>query len=226
MGFAQPRRFKLQALSHNRRVEERERGCSGRPDLIVVENEFHLLSHSKFIAFVRWERVREKKQFIIIWLVIWMSAGMTWNPLQRDPVAVTQISSQTRTDTPRDRSLHLNCPLQGSAGGSVRRGPNRPQRPRRTIPIWIHLATGGMLISRGLAGHLDEEIWCCETRKPFKLSKSSGTACVSRLIVVSWFRELSSSVFQILPNIVFLAWIKHPCLLRLATVDANVTFKN
>lgn len=27
-------------------------------------------------------------------------------------------------------------------------------------------------------------------------------------------------------QVVFLAWIKHPCLLRLANVDANVTFKN
>lgn len=36
---------------------ERGRGseCSGRHDLIVVENEFHLLSHSKFIAFVQQE---------------------------------------------------------------------------------------------------------------------------------------------------------------------------
>lgn len=30
----------------------------------------------------------------------------------------------------------------------------------------------------------------------------------------------------VLPNIVFRAWIKHPCLLRLAADDANVTIKN
>lgn len=51
---------------------ERGRGSarSGRHDLIVVENEFHLLSNSKFIASVQQERVREKKQFIIIRLMI------------------------------------------------------------------------------------------------------------------------------------------------------------
>lgn len=45
---------------------ERESARSGRHDLIVAANEFHLLSHSKFIAFVLEERAAEKKQFIII----------------------------------------------------------------------------------------------------------------------------------------------------------------
>lgn len=99
MGFAEPHRFKLDVLSHNGSEGERERERSGRHDLIVVENEFHLLSHSKFIAFVQQERVREKKQFIIIWLMIWMSAGIGWNPLQRNPVAMKQISRQACTLT-------------------------------------------------------------------------------------------------------------------------------
>lgn len=99
LGFAQPHRFKRDVLSHNGSEGERERERSGRHDLIVVENEFHLLSHSKFIAFVQQERVREKKQFIIIWLMIWMSAGIGWNPLQRNPVAMKQISRQACTLT-------------------------------------------------------------------------------------------------------------------------------
>lgn len=45
---------------------ERERARFGRHDLIVAANEFHLLSHSKFIAFVLRERAAEKKQFIIV----------------------------------------------------------------------------------------------------------------------------------------------------------------
>lgn len=63
MGFARPHILKLHALPYN----EGERESTGRHDLIVVANEFHLLSHSKFIAFVRCtERAGERKRFIII----------------------------------------------------------------------------------------------------------------------------------------------------------------
>lgn len=147
---------------------ERGRGSerSGRHDLIVEENEFHLLSHSKFIAFVRQEWVREKKQFIIVWLVICMCARMSGNPLQCNLVAMTQISSQTCahwqacTDPHRHGSLPLNCPLQGNAGkketnlcGSENRetfaletfwmslSQGGQQRPCRAALCWIRLGT-------------------------------------------------------------------------------------
>lgn len=64
MGFAQPHILKLHEPAHN----NGERENSGRHDLIVVANEFHLLSHSKFIAFVQQERAGEWNQFIIILL--------------------------------------------------------------------------------------------------------------------------------------------------------------
>lgn len=70
MGFAQPNKVKVHVLVYNEAEgeggKERESTRSGRHDLIVAANEFHLLSHSKFIAFVQQERAAEKKQFIII----------------------------------------------------------------------------------------------------------------------------------------------------------------
>lgn len=56
----------LCTMRQREREGKRERARSGRHDLIVAANEFHLLSHSKFIAFVPQERAAEKKQFIII----------------------------------------------------------------------------------------------------------------------------------------------------------------
>lgn len=60
MGFAKPHRLSLYVLP------QRERESSFRHELIVLANEFHFLSHSKFVAIVKKERVREKKHFIIV----------------------------------------------------------------------------------------------------------------------------------------------------------------
>lgn len=188
-------KFKLFARSHHRRERQRRRAlrqtwpyCGGKWISSLVTFKIHRF-------FVRQERVREKKRFIIIWLVIWMSAGMSRNPtpaairLQRRKLASRHVridSACARCPQTRITSLELS-----TSGGTLQfhqQGGGGGKTKKQTC---LRQKTGRRLLEKrfSMSPSLGEPAEAPQGRSLLDPSASRAFVTPGRVWSVTWMRK-------------------------------------